>query len=83
MVEFENKKNVPNHEVWVYTRPYIFDSHNEETIVPLKRSLRQRLPGIRDDFIVYLQESDFNIRPKVDPSSFSQAMNGDSSRFVV
>ena len=38
-----------------------------------------RKPAIIDDYIVYLQESDFDIGPKDDPTSFSQAMRDSNS----
>jgi hypothetical protein len=38
-----------------------------------------RRPGFSTDYVVYLQESDFDVGPKDDPSVFSQAMNGDNS----
>ncbi|RVW44256.1 Retrovirus-related Pol polyprotein from transposon TNT 1-94 [Vitis vinifera] len=50
---------------------------------PLRRSQRERRPAITDDYVVYLQESDFDIRIRKDPVSFSQAMeNGDSSKWM-
>ena len=44
---------------------------------PLRRS--QRRPAITDDYVVYLQESDFDIGTRKDPVSFSQAMESDDS----
>jgi hypothetical protein len=46
--------------------------------VELRNSSRIRRPAISTDY-VYLQESDFDVRPKDDPSMFSQAMSGDNS----
>ena len=46
---------------------------------PLRRSQRERRPAITDDYVVYLQESDFDIGIRKDPVSFSQAMEGDDS----
>ena len=38
-----------------------------------------RKPVIIDDYIVYLQESDFDIGPKDDPTLFSQAISDSNS----
>ncbi|WJZ82589.1 hypothetical protein VitviT2T_002334 [Vitis vinifera] len=46
---------------------------------PLRRSQRERRPAIIDDYVVYLQESDFDIGIRKDPVSFSQAMESDDS----
>ena len=46
---------------------------------PLRRSQRERRPTITDDYVVYLQESDFDIGIRKDPVSFSQAMESDDS----
>ena len=45
----------------------------------LSRSQRERKPAIPDDYMVYLQEFDFDIRINQDPVSFSQAINSDDS----
>ena len=37
---------------------------------PLRRSQRERRPAITDDYVVYLQESDFDIGIRKDPVSF-------------
>ena len=44
---------------------------------PLRRSQRERRPAITDDYVVYLQESNFDIGIRKDPVSFSQAMESD------
>jgi hypothetical protein len=41
----------------------------------LRRSTRPKRSAILDDYVVYLQESDYNIGAKNDPESFSQAMS--------
>ena len=46
---------------------------------PLRRSQRERRPAITNDYVVYLQESDFDIGIRKDPISFSQAMESDDS----
>ena len=46
---------------------------------PLRRSQRERRHAITDDYVVYLQESDFDIGIRKDPVSFSQAMESDDS----
>jgi len=40
-----------------------------------------RKPEFSNDYIVYLQESDFDIGPKDDPTSFSQVMSDGYSIF--
>jgi hypothetical protein len=47
--------------------------------VELRKSSRIRRPAISTDYVVYLQEFDFDVVPKDDPSMFSQAMSGDNS----
>eukprot|EP00253_Pinus_taeda_P013682 PITA_13682 len=41
----------------------------------LRRSTRPKRSTIPDDYVVYLQESDYNIGAENDPDSFSQAMS--------
>uniref|UniRef100_A0A2N9J7I7 Integrase catalytic domain-containing protein n=1 Tax=Fagus sylvatica TaxID=28930 RepID=A0A2N9J7I7_FAGSY len=41
----------------------------------LRRSIRPKRSAIPDDYVVYLQESDYNIGAKNDPEFFSQAMS--------
>lgn len=45
----------------------------------LRRSQRERRSAISDDYVVYLQESDFDIGINKDPVSFSQAIESDNS----
>ena len=47
----------------------------EDSDTTLRRSTRPRRSAIPDDYVVYLQESDFNVGAENDPESFSQAMN--------
>ena len=46
---------------------------------PLRISQRERRPAITNDYVVYLQDSDFGIGIRKDPVSFSQAMESDDS----
>ena len=41
----------------------------------LRRSARTKRSTIPSDYVVYLQESDYNIGAENDPESFSQAMS--------
>ena len=41
----------------------------------LRRSIRPKRSAILNDYIVYLQESDYNIGAENDPEFFSQAIN--------
>ena len=45
----------------------------------LRRSQRKRKYAISDDYVVYLQESDYDIGIKRDPLSFSQAIESNDS----
>jgi hypothetical protein len=65
------------HEEQVQNEPTQPPLNVEE--VGLKRSSRIIRPAIPSDYIVYLQESDFDVGPKDDPNSFSQAMSGEHS----
>ena len=49
----------------------------------MRRSQRERKPAITDDYMVYLQESNFDIRIRKDPVSFSQAIESDDSSKLV
>ena len=48
-------------------------------LAPLRRSQKERRPAITDDYVVYLQEFDFDIGIRKDPVLFSQAMESDDS----
>ena len=47
----------------------------------LRRFTRMRKSAIPSDYIVYLQESDYNIGAENDPETFSQAMSCKESKF--
>jgi len=51
----------------------------EDNEITLRRSTRVRKSAIPDEFIVYLQESDYNIEADNDPETFSQAMSSKES----
>ncbi|KAL4354134.1 hypothetical protein GQ457_06G003750 [Hibiscus cannabinus] len=46
----------------------------------LRRSTRERKSAISSDYVVYLQESDYNVGAENDPESFSQAMSCNESK---
>jgi hypothetical protein len=51
--------------------------------VALRRFQRERRSAISDEYVVYLQESDFNIGSSKDPISFSQALKSvDSTKWM-
>ena len=58
------------------------DQHNPlENVEPtLRRSARERKSAISSDYVVYLQESDFNVGVVNDPETFSQAMSSNESK---
>ncbi|GMP70897.1 hypothetical protein CsSME_00029533 [Camellia sinensis var. sinensis] len=62
------KKDCPKYKKWLEKKGNLFSLMSKE-IHKRKKST------ISSDYLVYLQESDFNVGPKADPSSFSQAMN--------
>ena len=43
----------------------------------LRRSTRLRKSAIPNDYVVYLQESDYNVGAENDPETFSQAMSSE------
>ncbi|WJZ84122.1 hypothetical protein VitviT2T_003743 [Vitis vinifera] len=47
----------------------------EDIGATLRRSTRTKRSAIPNDYVVYLQECDYNIRVENDPESFSQAMS--------
>ena len=65
------------HEEQVHIEPTQTLPNTEQ--VELRRSSRIIRPAISSDYIVYLQESDFDVGPKDDPKLFSQAMSGEHS----
>jgi hypothetical protein len=66
------------HEEQVHIEPTQPPPNEEE--VGLRRSSRIIRPATSSDYIVYLQESNFDVGPKDDPNSFSQAMSGEYSK---
>lgn len=53
---------------------------NEPQEITLRRSQRQRRPAISDDYVIYLQESEFDLGiADNDPVSFSQAIGSANS----
>ena len=52
---------------------------NEPRGIALSKPVRVRRSAISDDYLVYLQESDFDCGIDEDPVSFSQAINSDKS----
>ncbi|GAA0162853.1 hypothetical protein LIER_18858 [Lithospermum erythrorhizon] len=53
--------------------------HPEDEQIPLRRSTRSRRSTIYDDYLVYLQEADYNIGVDNDPMSFSEAISSINS----
>ena len=54
--------------------------HQEDNDVPLRRSTRIKKPAIPSDYVVYLQESDYDFGAADDPQMFSQAVNCSNSK---
>ncbi|KAL5824162.1 hypothetical protein ACOSQ3_020225 [Xanthoceras sorbifolium] len=57
--------------------PHIFQENISTT---LRRSTRTKRSAIPSDYVVYLQESDYNVGAENDPESFSQAMSCKESK---
>ncbi|RVW29936.1 Retrovirus-related Pol polyprotein from transposon TNT 1-94 [Vitis vinifera] len=53
---------------------------SEDIGATLRRSARTKRSAIPSDYVVYLQESDYNIGDENDPESFSQAMSCKESK---
>jgi hypothetical protein len=69
----------PCHNEAVTSEP-IVDGPQE---VVLRRSQMDKKSTISDDYVVYLQESDFDIGTCMDPISFSQAIeSNDSAKWI-
>ena len=60
----------------------LVDQHDPpENVEPtLRRSARERKSAISSDYVMYLQESNFNIGAVNDPKTFSQAMSSNESK---
>ena len=52
---------------------------NEPRGIALSKPIRVRRPTISDNYLIYLQELDFDCGIDEDPISFSQAINSDKS----
>ena len=79
------QENVPTHEpvqpIVVEPAPPVVDEIQDHIVadVPLRKSERTRRPAISDDYVVYLQEHEFDITLDSDPISFDQASNDPNS----
>ncbi|KAL0286312.1 UNVERIFIED_CONTAM: Retrovirus-related Pol polyprotein from transposon TNT 1-94 [Sesamum angustifolium] len=58
--------------------PSTLNNQNQDENVEVRRSSRVKKSAISSDYIVYLQESDFDIGLENDPTSFSQAMSSEN-----
>ena len=79
-----NQQSEENEQHEVNDFPLHEDIAIENNVEPpqpavLRRSQRERRSAIPNDYVVYLQESDFDIGIKKDPVSFSQAISSDDS----
>ena len=69
----EKEQQINDHEV--NNEPIVEQLHE----IVLKRSQRERMFAILNNFVVYLQESEKDLSIDNDPVSFSEATNGDNS----
>jgi len=75
---FDNVEQVIDqslHDETITNESIIEESHG----IALRRSQRERKSAISDDYVVYLQKSDFDIETSKDPVSFSQAVEANNS----
>ncbi|KAL4342158.1 hypothetical protein GQ457_08G026470 [Hibiscus cannabinus] len=78
-------ENIPVDQI-VHENPEIIEQpveqHDPQENVgsTLRRSIRERKSAISSDYVVYLQESDYNVGAENDPESFSQAMSCNESK---
>ena len=49
--------------------------------IPLKRSERERRPAISDDYIIYLQEHEYDVGDVSDPTTYKKAIASPQSHF--
>lgn len=47
----------------------------DKVVITLRRSIKKKRSAIHGDYIVYLQESDYNIGAENNPEIFSQTMS--------
>ena len=79
-MEHQQEVDTPLHEQIVNEHDSIENNHNNDTESEiLWRSTRNRRLTILNDYIVYLQECDYDIRMKDDTVSFKDAINSDDS----
>jgi hypothetical protein len=69
----------PTHKEQVQNKPTQPPPNEGE--VGLRKTSRISRLAIPSNYVVYLQESNFDVGHKDDPKSFSQAMSGDNSTF--
>ena len=60
-------------------QPVVQPAPQENIDATLRRSTRTRKSVLPSDYVVYLQESDYNIGAVNDPETFSQAMSCNES----
>ena len=58
----------------------LLEADNAAPAEALRRSTRERKSALPEDYIVYLQEADFDIGEVSDPVTFNQAINSDQSQ---
>lgn len=79
-MKYQQVIDTPLPEQTINESDSIENNHNTDTKSEiLQRSTRIRKSAILDDYIVYLQECDYNIRMKNDPVSFKDAIKSDDS----
>lgn len=77
-VEEQINDNLPYNEIAI-NEPIV----EEPQEIILRRSQRERRSAISDNYVVYLQESDFDIEINEDPVGFSQAIDSaDSNKWI-
>ncbi|RVW74842.1 Retrovirus-related Pol polyprotein from transposon TNT 1-94 [Vitis vinifera] len=68
-------QNAPSNSAKIVEQPVEQRDPQENVDSILRRSIRVRKPAIPSDYVVYLQELDYDIGAKNDPKTFSQAIS--------
>ncbi|GJU60323.1 retrovirus-related pol polyprotein from transposon TNT 1-94 [Tanacetum coccineum] len=80
---FQNQEQHLNNEQTPHEQNNLPTQTSEPVGITLNKPARVRKSAIPDDYIVYLQETDFDIGIDNDPVSFSQAIKSDKSEMWI
>ena len=80
---FQNQEQHLNNEQTPHEETKLPTQTSEHVGVALNKPARVRKSAIPDDYIVYLQETDFDIGIDNDPVTFQQAIESDKSEMWI